>query len=82
VETPFRAADAAMAERIGQLETELARARAELVEVLATIPENGDAYIRRLMEENAELQAECRQLARESALLRNVPDDAAKERSR
>jgi len=67
MDPPFRAEELAMAGRIEQLERDLAQTRSELAQVLATIPENGDAYTRRLVEENAELHADCARLGREIA---------------
>jgi hypothetical protein len=53
----------------------------ELAHLLATIPENGDAYVRRLMEENAELHEECAELGREITELHRALADVGRAAS-
>jgi septal ring factor EnvC (AmiA/AmiB activator) len=55
VSDPFRD-DSALAARVARIERELAETREELARELATSPVNGDAFTRRLQEENDELR--------------------------
>jgi hypothetical protein len=69
VSDPFRD-DSALAARVAHLERELAETREELLRALAASPVNGDAYARRLQEENLELRRDCDALAAEAERLR------------
>jgi uncharacterized protein (UPF0335 family) len=78
---PFRD-DSATAVRIERLEQELAETREAIASVVAAMPENGDAYLRRLEDENRELRADCQRLVREVADLRTRVKSAGGERWR
>ncbi len=60
----FRDASAELVQ-IERLEEEIDALRVELAAAEAEIPENGDAYVRRLVEENAELRRDNEYLRRE-----------------
>ena len=68
MDAPFRDASAELVQT-ERLEEELTALRAELAAAAAEIPENGDAYVRRLVEENAELRRDNAYLRSELAAI-------------
>lgn len=71
MDTPFRDESAELVQ-IERLEEEIAALRAELAAVEAEIPENGDAYLRRLVDENAELRRDNKDLQSQLRTLKST----------
>jgi regulator of replication initiation timing len=71
MDAPFRDASAELVQ-IERLEEHIGALRAELAATEAEIPENGDAYLRRVVEENAELRRDNAYLRKALAELRHA----------